>query len=136
MNDSIFTIRDFNKDIDFNFIKATWLNGIYYGNTFLSKMDKNLFMKYYSSILDNYLASKTTMIKLAVLKEDPEIIVGYVAYRNLNEEMSVMDYVFVKKNYRNTGISKALIPYNTKYCTILTSLGAKYLKNLQLNPFT
>ena len=136
MNKELFAIRDFDKAIDFNFIKATWLNGIYYGGTFLSKMEKNLFMTHYSSILDNYLHSKATNIKLAVLKDDPEIIIGYVAYRNINPEFSVLDYVFVKKNYRKSGFSKVLIPSNAKYCTILTALGAKYIKNLQLNPFT
>lgn len=123
------------NDSDRNFILATWLRGLYYGDTWFGEIPKNIFMEKYHSILERLLSLDTTITVIACLKDDPEVILGY-AVQDLNE--TTLHYAFVKKAWRNIGIAKDMVSKKTVTATHLTKSGLSILKKhpgVIFNPF-
>lgn len=123
---------------DKNFILATWLRNLYYGNSNFGEVPKDVFMANYHRILEEHLASPNTKIKVACLKDDRDVILGYSVYRDA-EERSVLDYVFVKQAWRKIGIGRTLVPENVFAVTHITTQGLAMLKTklpkAHYNPF-
>lgn len=131
---SLYDIR-LAKEEDVNFILATWLRGLYYGESWFSSIPKNIFMHNYKKIAQSTLVSPKVEIKVACLKEDPDIILGYAI---LSKNTEAIVWVFVKTAFRRQGIGKSLVPKSPKYVTHLTALGKTLLTKLpetQFNPF-
>lgn len=129
-------------DSDKNFVLATWLRGLYYGDSFFSNIPKTIFMENYHAILEVFLQRHSNSIQVACLKEDPEVILGYSIVRHLKvgeADISVLDWIFVKTAWRGIGISQMLVPNKINACTHLTKLGASIIKNkhpnIIFNPF-
>ena len=70
------TIRDFRPE-DKNFILSTFLRGLYHGGSCFSIMNKQTFMEHYHGVAESLLASPNTKVKVACLKEDLDVILGY-----------------------------------------------------------
>jgi hypothetical protein len=120
---------------DKNFILATMLRGLYYGETAFSEMDKSLFMSNYHGVVEKLLACPSTTVRVACLKEDPGTILGYVIYREAGGT-TVLDYVFVKSAWRHIGIAKSLVPLSFSFCTHLTKIGRSLKpESCSYNPF-
>jgi len=127
---------------DKNFVLATWLRGLYYGESFYSSIPKAIFMENYHSILEGFLDRNADSITIACLKEDPDVILGYSVVRNLKigeADISVLDWIFVKTAWRGIGIAKMLLPKRLNACTHMTKLGSSIIKSHNLdiifNPF-
>jgi hypothetical protein len=119
---------------DKNFIFATWLRGLYYGDSVYSHMRKQTFMAGYHAVIDHILEKPTTVVKIACLKDDPSVILGYSV---LSEAETVLEFVFVKKQWRKIGIAKDLVPSTVRHVTHLTKagLGIVKQKDWDFNPF-
>lgn len=117
-------IRDYLPS-DKNFIYASWLRGIYYGDSWLSLMKKDIFMATYHKVIENLLDSPGVQVKVACLKEDPEVILGYAV---LSKAAPVLHFVFVKAAWRSIGIAKSLVPADTKIVTNLTKSGLAIMR--------
>lgn len=115
------------------FILATWLRGLYYGETYYSDIPKDVFMKHYHDILEARMAQ--SVIKVSCLRDDPEVILGYSVYHD-SAGAGVLDFIFVKKAWRKNGIAHSLLPPNFRFCSHLTKLG-KSIKpaDITFNPF-
>jgi hypothetical protein len=138
----LIAVRPYINEEDRNFILATWLRGLYYGDTFYSQIPKTIFMENYHRILERFVDGELATIKVACLKEDPSVILGYSVTRSatLGEaEISIVDWVFVKTAWRGIGIAKMLTPKKINACTHLTKLGSSIIKhkmpNIIFNPF-
>lgn len=132
MSSNLYTIRAY-KDEDKNFILATFLRGLYYGNEFYNLIPKPVFMSNYDRVGDALIKNAT--IKIACLTDDPDVILGYSI---LSKDGRVLHWCFVKSSFRQQGIAKSLVPYNFTNFTHFTSLGlilAKKFNNLTFNPF-
>lgn len=130
----LITTRSYLPD-DRAFILACWLRGIYYGNTFFSEIPKNIFMEHYHKVLERFLDNPSVTITVACLKDDPQVILGYSVSR-VSKGQVVLDFVFVKKAWRQIGIAKSLTPSNLQAVTHLTKLGrAIKPKGVDYNPF-
>lgn len=130
------TIRPYKADSDRSFILATWLRGLYYGDSWFSLIPKNIFMENYHTIIESIIANPNTIIKVACLKGDADVILGYTVYHDV-QRGSAIDWVFTKSAWRNIGIAKMLCPDNAVACTHLTKVGrAIKPKNCDFNPFT
>jgi hypothetical protein len=118
---------------DRNFILATFLRGMYYGESIYSLMEKRSFMDFYKNIVNQLIDSKNTNILVACLKDDPNTVLGYSVVSLPN----VVHYVFVKKNWRSIGIARDLLPKSVNTVTHLTKAGMAIMKknNLIFNPF-
>lgn len=108
-------IRDAKKE-DLPLIYSTWLLGLYHGCEWFSRIKKDSFFKNYKLVLDRLLPRCT--VKVAVLADDEDVILGYICYRDNN-----LDWIFVKKAWRKMGIAKMLVPQEITNCTHLTKVG-------------
>ena len=105
---------------DMNFIYATWLRGLYYGgSSFYRDIKKEVFFKKYENIIKHLLLKEGLKAKIACLKEDTDVILGYAVY----EPQTALHYVFVKEAWRRQGLAKMLVPGDLKTVTHLTELG-------------
>ena len=126
-------LREF-QESDRAFVMATWLRGLYYGNSWFTEIDKPIFMDRYWHVLNALLKKPGVVVVIACLKEDPDTILGYAA---IEPEASVLHWVFVKEAYRKLGVTKLLFKKeDLKTITHLTKLG-KILKpkHVKFNPF-
>lgn len=117
---------------DRNFILATFLRGLYYGDSWFTLIPKQSFMEHYHKVIDYLLAKPGVQVKVACLKDTPDVILGYSILSN-----DTVHFVFVKKNWRGIGIARDLVPNSTKVTTHLTKVGLSILvkKGLTFNPF-
>lgn len=120
---------------DRNFIFATWLRGLKYGNDYFNLIDKDIYFKRYHQVLEHILTSGV-QINVACLKEDQSVILGYSVYKG-----DTLHWVFVKSAWRHIGIAKSLYPAETKKVTHLTKTGVKLFEtklkelNVIFDPF-
>jgi hypothetical protein len=126
---SLITIRSYKPD-DYNFILATWLRGLYYGNDWFGKIPKEIYMDRYHKVIDAILRKPTIQASLAVLLEDPDVILGYSIY-----EPDILHWVYVKTAWRRIGIAKDIVPRGTNTVTHLTKIGDQIRKQMEFNPF-
>jgi hypothetical protein len=134
------SIRDY-RPSDHNFIMATFLRGLYYGDSWFSLIPKNIFMTSYHPAAERIVAKPGVTIKVACLRDEPEVILGYSIYRVLqvqNQEVTVLDWIFCKTAWRNIGIAKSLMPAQVHAVSHLTKTGKSLLNKIGaiFNPFT
>jgi len=119
---------------DKNFILATWLRGLYYGDSWFREIRKDIFMENYHKVIENILARPGVSVQVACLKDDPEVILGYSVSRG-----NTLDWVFIKAAWRGIGIAKSLLPKDLNVVTHLTKPGLSILKKklpeVVFNPF-
>ncbi len=130
----LFSIRG-SVDADRNFILATWLRGLKYGNDWFHAIDSEAYYKHYQAVLQALLDRPTTEVKVACLKDDPDVILGYLVHKGPR-----IDWVFIKSAWRGIGIARSLIPPGAHTVTHLTKVGMIILKKhpelaLTFNPF-
>lgn len=120
---------------DRNFILATWLRGLYYGDTWFREIPKDLFMENYHRVLEALLSKSSVKVRVACLKDDPEVILGYAVV-----SPGELHWLFVKSAWRGIGIAKSLVPEDTHTVTHLTKVGLGILKRYPgqviFNPFS
>lgn len=120
-------------DSDRNFILATWLRGLRYGNSWFEDIDSASYFSYYHNVIEIVLNNPATTVKIACLKEDPDVLIAYSVYSH-----DRLDWVFCKKNWRNIGVAKSLVPENITTVTHLTDTARSILKTrkgIKFNPF-
>ncbi len=79
--------------------------------------------------------SPNVNVKIACLKEDENVVLGYSVARKINE-VNILDFVFVKSAWRGIGIAKSLVPSPLHVVTSLTKSGkALKPKEVIFNPF-
>lgn len=131
-SDSV-VIRNMVSD-DKNFILATWLKGLRYGNDWYGEIEPSVYFAVYHQIIEVILADKRVTVKVACLKDDPDVVLGYSVYSG-----NRLDWLFVKRAWRNIGIAKSLIPKGITIVSHLTATGRSMLrktKGVFFNPFS
>lgn len=134
MKNDLYEVRDYTPD-DKSFICATFLRGLYYGDSWFSVIPKDIFMDNYKKVIETLIDSPKVTIKVAALKEDPTIILGYSM---LSSDFQTVHWVFVKQVWRNKGIARSLVPNHPLAVSHLTKLGLNLLPKLNgavFNPF-
>jgi hypothetical protein len=136
--EDLIAVRDVRQG-DIPFIFSTWLKGIYYGgDKFFRKIPKDVFFSNYHKVLERILQTPGVVVKVTCLKEDDDVLIGYCVYRQA-AGVTVLDWVFCKKDWRNTGLARDMLPPSVEIITHLTRPGeaiaaAKYPKAV-FNPF-
>jgi len=95
------------KPEDANFIHATFLRGVYYGNPFFNLVPKDTFFKNYKPISEAIIKGQNNAIFVACLPDDPDTIIGYSV---VSQDLTNLVWVYVKKQWRGHGIARTLIP--------------------------
>lgn len=130
----LYNVRDATSG-DMSFILATFLRGLYYGDSWFSLIPKDIFMDHYKVYAKTFITSPNTTVKVACLPEDPDVILGYSIMSN---DFTRLDWVYVKKDWRNKGIGRSLVPQYLTTVTHLSELGKKLLPKFEhcvFNPF-
>jgi hypothetical protein len=125
--ETLVEIRD-GRSSDRAFILATFLRSLYYGDSWFSQIPKNIFMYNYHKIAEVLLNSKNVLVKVACLKEDTDVILGYSI---LSKDLTIIHFCFVKSAWRKQGIGSALLPSTINKVTHLTQLGKSLLPKLK-----
>lgn len=118
---------------DRNFILATWLKGLRFGNDWFELIESHIYFAAYHQVIDSILANPETLVAVACLKEDPEVILGYSI-----ANQDTLHWVFVKKAWRSIGIAKSLVSDTTTTVTHVTDTGRSILRKrpgVRFNPF-
>lgn len=132
--EGLYDIRDA-KEEDKSFILATFLRGLYYGDSWFSQIPKQIFMTNYKAVAEALVKGDRTVIKVACLKDDADIVLGYAI---LSQDYQTIHFVFVKKAWREKGIARSILPMYPTSVTHLTRLGKDLLikfNNVVFNPF-
>lgn len=130
----LYVIRDFVPG-DKNLILATWVHGLYHGNerdSWISQVPEEVFNAHYRNVLERILALPQTKIRLATVKDEPDVILGYAVFTS-----DTIHWIFVKKAWRKIGIARDLYPVGMKFTTHLTDVGRALRSKLKLtfDPF-
>lgn len=118
---------------DIPFIFSTWLRGLRHGNDYFELIDQDEYFKHYHDIVERILANPTTQVKIACLKDDPAVILGYSVRSSTH-----FHWVFVKKAWRGIGIGRDLMESPATTVTHVTKAGSSLLKKhpgVKFNPF-
>jgi GNAT superfamily N-acetyltransferase len=119
-------------------IFSKWLRSLRFGNPLFKNIKSEAFYTQYHAYIENLLKKPDSIVRLAVLTDDPDVVLGFSVCRE-----DVLDYVYVHKDHRNVGIAKSLMPKNRKITTMthITMIALeiwrknpKY-KYLEFNPF-
>jgi len=130
--DDLVTIRSGVMD-DRNFIFATWLKGLRFGNEWFGLIDSKAYFAVYHAVIEALLSKPNVTVKVACLKEEPNVILGYAVYSGTR-----LDWVHVKKSWRNIGLAKDLVPEGITTVSHVTETGRNIIKkrgNISFNPF-
>lgn len=129
---SLITIRPGEFD-DLNFIFASWLKGLRFGSKWHKDIDQDVYFQGQHRVIEKIIEDPATEIRIACLKDTPEVIVGYSVVTG-----TTLHWVQVKKDWRNIGIAKDLVPKSIAEVSVLTTVGASILKrypNIVHNPY-
>ena len=128
------------KPEDHAFVFATFLRGLYHGESWFSEIPRDIFMVNYKRILEHML--KTGNLYVACLKDDPDVIIGYSLW---NADNTTLHWVYVKNtklpdgtSWRQKGVARSLVGINPTQVSHLTAIGKKLLPKINaiFNPFS
>jgi GNAT superfamily N-acetyltransferase len=122
-------------------VYSKWLRSLRFGNDYFKLMDKHPYFVAYHAYLSQLLAKPNTVIRLAVLSDDPDTVLGFSVCRD-----HIVDYCHVHKDLRKQGIGTSLLPsdiiknegegYSVTHLTnIGLSIWSKKLSKARFNPF-
>lgn len=120
---------------DTNFILATFLRGLYYGNDWYGLIPKAIFMANYKAVAEALVSGGKTSVMVACLKEDKDVILGYSI---LSADFQTIHWVHVKSAWRKKGIARSLVPKHPTAASHLSRLGIQLMSKFQgliFNPF-
>lgn len=126
-------VRSASQD-DLPFFYSTWLKGLRWGNPMFELIEQEKYFKNYTKVIDMLLERPNTEVRVAVLKDDPEIILGYSIF-----EEGRLHWVHVKKAWRRMGIAKMLVPETCTEFSHVTETGKRIIdrsdRKMTFNPF-
>lgn len=117
------------------YIEANWLGSLKkYNETFRVMEERKLYDLHYRPFMRSLIYKPGCTIRLAVLTDDPDVILGFSSKRE-----DVLDYVHVRHEQRGHKIASSLIPDHITTFSHVTNMWlpiwqAKY-KHWKFNPF-
>lgn len=131
-NSPLIEIRDGNEG-DYNFIIATWLRGLKFGNNWYDLIDAKVYFPFYKTIINSLLSKKDAKVIVACLHDDPNVIIGYCVF-----DPQRVHWIHVKVDWRNIGVATKLFPKGVNTVSHLTEVAKSIFlkkKHLKFNPF-
>ena len=119
------------KPEDMALVESNWIKSQYWGSPHWSQMDFQEFRSNYAPVISKMLKSAT--IELAVLSDDTDMILGFIAYNG-----PILYWAYTKKDYRGKGILNLLLKNKSFTATTSTTLPGNAIrkkKKMKFNPF-
>lgn len=117
-----------------NLVYAKTLRCLHRSNDFFRLVDANDFYFTYQNYLAQLLQHTKMVVRLAVLSDDRDIVLGFSLARG-----SILDFVYVHKDHRRARIGTHLLPDGITTISHLTKVGmmiwATKYANWKFNPF-
>src|ERR1700677_1012158 len=92
-----------------NLIYSKWLRSLRYGNDYFKLIDSEAYYDVYHKYIESILAKTNTQVKLAVLTDDKDVVLGWSVSRD-----KTLDYVHIHKDHRRQGIATSLVSPQTE----------------------
>lgn len=96
---------------DLNFIYSTWLRYFRNNSDSTRLIPKVTYFKYQQSITEKILTKPYIQIEIAYLKDDSNIIVGYLVWEKGFYD-TLLHWCYVKMHFRGMGIATKLIEHS------------------------
>jgi GNAT superfamily N-acetyltransferase len=103
-----------------NLVLSKWMRSFRYGNDYIKLIDADSYFDKYSRYIRAVLALSRTVVRMAALKDDDDVVLGFSVITN-----STLQYVHVHKDMRRQGIGRRLVPDYVDSFTHLTRTAAK-----------
>lgn len=129
----LLSLRD-SLPADENYIYVHWLMGLRRDNDLFHLIPRDLYFKTYRAVISKILPR--SKIRIACLKEDPEVIIGYSVY-----EPDRIHWIYVKEDWRRIGLAKDLLPEKMSSYSHVTKLALEIIqkkftkRTMTFNPF-
>lgn len=88
------------------FLYATWLRSYKTSSYFAKRIRNAVFYKQHAAVIKHILNKPTTKVFVASPKDDHDTILGYLACEP--GKNAIAHFVYVKEDFRNMGIARAL----------------------------
>jgi hypothetical protein len=120
-------------------IMSTWLHGLRNGSAFFKDTESKAYYARYAEVIQAILNRPTSTIRLAVLADDHDVVIGWSAF-----DGAVLHFVYVRPGEkgasgRRQGVATALCPKRIDVFTHLTKTGRaiwkKKFPKAIFNPF-
>ncbi len=113
---------------------SKWLRSLRYGNDYFKLIETKSYYEAYHRYICAVLGRVETVVRIAALSDDPDVVLGFSVYRH-----DILEYVHVHKDMRGKGIGTRLVPKDINVITHLTKTGltiwASKYKQWKFNPF-
>lgn len=129
---SLVDIRDMVND-DRPFIFSTWLRGLRHSNDYFELIENEAYFKHQHDLIEAILDDFEVTVKIACLKDDPSVVLGYVVYKNTR-----LDWCFIKRSWRAIGLARDLVPKDITTVSHVTDVGRALLRKhptVRFNPY-
>lgn len=117
-----------------NLVRARWARSYRHNNDYMKLVQADAYYNAYSVYIMHILNRPSTTVRLAVLQEDPDVVLGFSV-----AEGNFLHYVEVPTAYRRQGIGRSLVPEKVEWFSHLTKLGmrlwAEKAPNAKFSPF-
>ncbi len=100
------------------FVYSKWLRSLRQGNDFFKMVHAEDYYRAYHHYLTALFSRPDAVIRLAHLSDDQDIVLGFSFCRG-----SVLDYVYVQKDFRRMGIGRLLVPKQIDTISHVTRTG-------------
>lgn len=115
-------------------IFSKWLRSLRHGNDYFKLIEPKAYYLTYHRYIEALLERGDAMVRLAVLTEDPDVVLGFSVSRG-----RTLDYVHVHKDQRRQGIGTRLVPPGIDTMSHVTRTGLSIWANKyghwKFNPF-
>lgn len=102
----------------FERVRHRWARSFRQNNDYIKLIDAAAYYQAYPVYILNVLNRPTTVVRVAVLADDHDVLLGYSVM-----EFEILHYVEVPTTYRKQGIAKNLVPGKVKWFSHLTHTG-------------
>lgn len=93
-------------------VYATWLNSLKHNSQFAARISNGIYFAQQHAVIERLLKRSRTLV--ATIEEDPSVILGWCCYEPASDELgivipAVIHYVYVKPNFRRSGVASKLL---------------------------
>lgn len=103
-----------------NLVRSRWMRSYRKCNDFMRLIDSAAYYQAYSVYVDVILNRPTTTVRLAVLQEDHDVVLGFSV-----AEGNKLHYVAVPVLNRRQGLGRNLLPEKVEWFSHITKIGLK-----------
>lgn len=103
------TYRPYVED-DIPFIQSSWGSSYYTGAGYQKFVSPEIFHLFHRPLREHYLSRPTAAVIVCVSKDDPSLIVGWIAVEKPKDGFNmILHYLYVKQDFRKAKIASELI---------------------------